>query len=334
MIKIALVSADNGNGGAARATRRLAKGITHIGEKSNFEITFISEGKSEAGYKLKKPIYKWFIKFLYKDNLRKYLIKKIINKVWNILNIKRGNYENYFFREGYSLDNIKTFEEYDLIHIFWGQKIVSPSAISNLNIPIIVTLHDMWFITGGFAYTKNPEKDKNKFLTWIGKKNYQNQLSSKKTLFKKDKNYLVVTSEWMKRKVIESNVYKKEIKRIDNYIPEHYKYLNAKFDCRELLGWNRKLIQKKIIYFSGSLTNKRKGFDFYGFQVKDFVVIDKNNKKIGSILEIIEKPFQSLMVVNTNSKEILIPIHKDIILSVCHEKKQIQVELPKNFLKD
>ena len=38
------------------------------------------------------------------------------------------------------------------------------------------------------------------------------------------------------------------------------------------------------------------------------------------------------MVVNTNSKEILIPIHKDIILSVCHEKKQIQVELPKNFL--
>ena len=77
---------------------------------------------------------------------------------------------------------------------------------------------------------------------------------------------------------------------------------------------------------------ERKGVDFYGFQVKDFMVIDKNNKKIGIIVEIIEKPFQSLMVVNTNSKEIFIPIHQDIILSVCHEKKQIQVELPKNFL--
>ena len=249
MIKIALVSADNGNGGAARATRRLAKGITHIGEKSNFEITFISEGKSEAGYKLKKPIYKWFIKFLYKDNLRKYLIKKIINKVWNILNIKRGNYENYFFREGYSLDNIKTFEEYDLIHIFWGQKFISPSALSKLKIPIVITLHDMWFITGGFGYTKNPEKEKKEFLTYIGKKNYKNQHNSKKALLRRDKTSVVVTSEWMAKKVFDTNIYNKKVNKIDNYIPANYKYLNAKFDCRELLGWDKKLIKKKIIYF-------------------------------------------------------------------------------------
>ena len=76
---------------------------------------------------------------------------------------------------------------------------------------------------------------------------------------------------------------------------------------------------------------ERKGIDFYDFQVKDFVVIDKNKKKIGSIVEIIEKPFQSLMVVNTNLKEILIPIHQDIVLNVSHPKKEIQVELPNNF---
>ena len=93
----------------------------------------------------------------------------------------------------------------------------------------------------------------------------------------------------------------------------------------------QQLISKKC-FLPKKFLPERKGVDFYGFEVKDFVVIDKNNKKIGSILEIIEKPFQSLMVVNTNSKEILIPIHQDIILSVCHEKKQIQVELPKNFL--
>ena len=37
------------------------------------------------------------------------------------------------------------------------------------------------------------------------------------------------------------------------------------------------------------------------------------------------------MVVETNSNEILIPIHQDIILSVNHAKKEIQVELPNNF---
>lgn len=280
MLKIALVNADNGNGGASRATRRIAKGITSIGGELNFEITFFTEGNPEAGYELKQPSYKWFIKYLYKDNLRKYIVKKIINKVWNILNIKRGNNENYFFREGYSLDSINTFKDFDLIHIFWGQKIISPSAISNLNIPIIVTLHDMWFITGGFAYTKNPQKEKNEFLTWIGKNNYEHQLQSKKILFSKDKNYISVTSEWMKKKVIESNIYNKEIKKIDNYIPENYKYLNAKFDCRELLGWDRKLIQKKIIYFSGSLTNKRKGFDFLLKSIKD---LDERIKSLFAI---------------------------------------------------
>ena len=76
---------------------------------------------------------------------------------------------------------------------------------------------------------------------------------------------------------------------------------------------------------------ERKGIDFYDFQVIDYVVIDKNKKTIGSIVEIIEKPFQSLMVVKTNSNEILIPIHQDIVLNLSHAKKEIQVELPNNF---
>ena len=92
----------------------------------------------------------------------------------------------------------------------------------------------------------------------------------------------------------------------------------------------QKLISKKCFLPKKFLPEKR-GIDFYSFEVKDFLVIDKNKKKIGSIVEIIDKPFQSLMVVNNNSKEIFIPIHQDIILSVSHSKKEIQVELPNNF---
>tara|TARA_B100000963_G_scaffold230276_1_gene200895 strand:- start:168 stop:701 length:534 start_codon:yes stop_codon:yes gene_type:complete len=93
----------------------------------------------------------------------------------------------------------------------------------------------------------------------------------------------------------------------------------------------QQLISKKC-FLPKKILPERKGIDFYSFQVKDFVVIDKNNKKIGHIVDIIEKPFQSLMVVNTNLKEIYIPIHQDIILSISHFKKEIQVELPRNFL--
>ena len=90
------------------------------------------------------------------------------------------------------------------------------------------------------------------------------------------------------------------------------------------------LFSKKC-FLPKRLLPERKGIDFYDFQVKGYVVTDKNKKKIGTIVEIIEKPFQSLMVVNTSLKEILIPIHQDIVLNVSHEKKEIKVELPNNF---
>ena len=119
-----------------------------------------------------------------------------------------------------------------------------------------------------------------------------------------------------------------KLKKIKNKKKNNLTLLIEEIDCESKA---QQLISKKC-FLPKKFLPERKGVDFYGFQVKDFVVIDKNNKKIGSILEIIEKPFQSLMVVYTNSKEILIPIHQDIILSVYHEKKQIQVALPNNFL--
>ena len=119
-----------------------------------------------------------------------------------------------------------------------------------------------------------------------------------------------------------------KLKKIKHKKKTNLTLLIEEIDCESKA---QQLTSKKC-FLPKKFLPERKGVDFYGFQVKDFMVIDKNNKKIGIIVEIIEKPFQSLMVVNTNSKEILIPIHQDIILSVCHKKKQIQVELPKNFL--
>ena len=119
-----------------------------------------------------------------------------------------------------------------------------------------------------------------------------------------------------------------KLKKIKNLKKNNLTLNIDEVDCESKA---QQLFSKKC-FLPKKVLPERKGIDFYGFQVKDFVVIDKNKQKIGSIVQIIEKPFQSLMVVNANSKEILIPIHQDIVLSVSHAKKEIQVELPNNFL--
>ena len=118
-----------------------------------------------------------------------------------------------------------------------------------------------------------------------------------------------------------------KLKKIKHLKKNNLTLIIDEIDCESKA---QQIISKKC-FLPKKFLPKKKGIDFYDFEVKDFLVIDKNKKKIGSIVDIIEKPFQSLMVVNANSKEIFIPIHQDIILSVSHEKKEIQVELPNNF---
>ena len=118
-----------------------------------------------------------------------------------------------------------------------------------------------------------------------------------------------------------------KLKRIKHLKKNNLTLIINEIDCESKV---QQLISKKC-FLPKKFLPEKKGVDFYSFEVKDFLVIDKNKKKIGIIEEIIEKPFQSLLVVNTNSKEILIPLHKDIVQRVNYAKKEIQVELPNNF---
>ena len=165
------------------------------------------------------------------------------------------------------------------------------------------------FFLFGFTYPKSNFKGELKVKVI---NNYSIDLKSIETIFIEENNDLIP--------------YK--LKRIKQLNKNSLTLIINEIDCESKA---QKLISKKC-FLPKKILPERKGIDFYSFQVKDFVVIDKNNKKIGHIVEIIEKPFQSLMVVNMNSKEIYIPIHQDIILSVSHFKKEIQVELPRNFL--
>jgi len=63
-----------------------------------------------------------------------------------------------------------------------------------------------------------------------------------------------------------------------------------------------------------------------------FRVLLKNKMLIGTISEIIKNPGHDLMkVISEGGKEILIPLHEDLILDFDQEKKSILVELPEGL---
>ncbi len=261
MKKVALITADNGNGGAARATRRIAKGLTKLAGDL-FSIELICNGISENGYFQRKPIYHWYTKLIYKNAISSKIFKAIIYRLWKKINLRQKKDSMLFFRIGNSINNRKTFDNYDILHVFWGQNFINPGAIADLNKNVIVTLHDMWFLTGGCAFSNEPKDYKEKYLNIFGKRNFDNQYQLKKKLLFSSKTKIIVTSNWMKKKCIDFGIEKNKITKIFNYIPNYYKFLDMKYESMKLINWSDKVFSKKIIYFVGNINDFRKGFDF------------------------------------------------------------------------
>lgn len=86
------------------------------------------------------------------------------------------------------------------------------------------------------------------------------------------------------------------------------------------------------VYLPLNLLPERDGNDFYSHEVVDFVVFDEEKGELGKVREIIEYPTQSLIQTIKDEKEILIPIHDDIIKEVDRERKTILVKAPAGLI--
>lgn len=60
--------------------------------------------------------------------------------------------------------------------------------------------------------------------------------------------------------------------------------------------------------------------------------IIENEKKLGTILEVMEQPHQILCRIEIEEKEVLIPLHEDTLIKIDHRKKQVIVQLPAGLL--
>jgi len=64
-----------------------------------------------------------------------------------------------------------------------------------------------------------------------------------------------------------------------------------------------------------------------------FNVFDENKNKIGTVNDIIQNPKQWLFsILSTNGKEILLPVHEDLILAIDDAKRIITVKIPEGLL--
>ncbi|UII27977.1 ribosome maturation factor RimM [Fulvivirga maritima] len=74
------------------------------------------------------------------------------------------------------------------------------------------------------------------------------------------------------------------------------------------------------------------GNQFYFHEIIGYEVVDEAQGSIGVAKDVYASPQQDLLAVDFNQKEILVPINDEIITSVDHEEKKINVSLPEGLL--
>lgn len=280
-MNVGLVTADNGEGGAARAVRRLATGLTQKVAKVD-NIDLVCRGRVESGYHLVQPKYKLQNQQNRPDKLL-YETFEIKAQGWWQKYIKPADRYD-FFPEGYTLDIKKTLEAYDVLNLFWYQTLGKIEQIKKLDKPTIITLHDMWFLTGGCAYSYSCQGYKTgckkcAFVAKRGHRKIEKQYKDKIGLINYENCKIVVTSDWMKEKVIETGIEENKISKIANHIPNNFCYIDNKENCMRVLGWE---IDKKdrIYYFVGNTADKRKGFEQILDAIEDIKESERTHIKL------------------------------------------------------
>jgi non-canonical purine NTP pyrophosphatase (RdgB/HAM1 family) len=89
----------------------------------------------------------------------------------------------------------------------------------------------------------------------------------------------------------------------------------------------------KKAYFICSLVLYKPDNTYINVEGKTYgTIIDEEKGELGKVQEIIEYPTQSLIQVLINGKEVLIPIHDDIIKNVDREGKKIFIKAPNGLI--
>ena len=78
---------------------------------------------------------------------------------------------------------------------------------------------------------------------------------------------------------------------------------------------------------------KLKGDQFYFHEIQGFTVIDAtSDMRVGVVTDVVEMPQQDMLVVDSDGKEVLIPLADDLLVEIRREAKEIEMRLPEGLL--
>jgi 16S rRNA processing protein RimM len=77
---------------------------------------------------------------------------------------------------------------------------------------------------------------------------------------------------------------------------------------------------------------KQKGTQLYSFEIEGYAVVDANHGETGTVRAVLEMPQQSLLSIDFNGKEILIPIVDEIVKKIDRRNKVIHIDAPEGLI--
>jgi 16S rRNA processing protein RimM len=86
------------------------------------------------------------------------------------------------------------------------------------------------------------------------------------------------------------------------------------------------------IFLPLTLLPKLSGNRFYFHEIPGFKVIDESFGLIGTIETVLEYPNQAVFQIFNRNKEVLIPIHDEVILKVDRRSKTIHIKAPEGLI--
>lgn len=156
----------------------------------------------------------------------------------------------------------------DLSHIFWCQSFLDTSVFLRSRHPLIITLHDMWHLTGGCSYSFQCNGYLNQcksceYVRPLFRRTISRQCEIKHSLLARNNTHIVATSHWMHQALLDIGISRSKVSLIRNIIPTHFRYLNSRSICQALLGWDECYSELINLYFVGNTQDPRKGFHHF-----------------------------------------------------------------------
>lgn len=245
--------------GAGRAALRLHQGLSDIGIDAKM---FVGDKRSADDT----------VVDIYSGKFSKGLIKLYRNLEDRSLKKYPNRHIGLFSAGKFGMNPLRAIQKFnpDIVHIHWiNRGFMKLDYLAKIDVPVVISLHDMWTFTGGCHYDENCQKFKSEcgqclFLESDDLKDYSNSIyRRKREVYSKVNNLTVIgLSQWMANEAKNSALLEgKNVVNLPNGIDlDEFKPANT-VDFKKEKGLSQ---DKTLVLFGavGALDEPRKGFKF------------------------------------------------------------------------